>query len=265
MEINVLNMSKDGLNCTFMTKGITITYANTLRRIFVENIPVLAIEDVEFRKNNSILYDEMIALRLGLIPLLTDLKTYEQAPEDYKTAEDLNVKQKVSLTLKAKGPCTVYASELKSKDPTVKPIYPKIPIVTLLPGQELELEAIAVVNVGRIHAKWSPCLPFYSQKPEIKIKKKVENAKEVIENQPDNIFILKNNTLAVNNDKILSSRLVEESVALCKPTGAVELSYSDDEIIFTIESWGQLKCKEIIIEGLKQLNLMCDDFAKTLK
>lgn len=265
MEINVLDMSKDGLKCTFITKGITVTYANTLRRIFIENTPVLAIEDVEIKKNNSILYDEMIALRLGLIPLTTDLKTYEQAPDKYKSIEDLNAKQKVSMTLKAKGPCTVYASELKSADPSVKPIYPKTPIVDLLPSQELELEAIAVVNVGRVHAKWSPCLAYYTQKPEIKIRKKIENAKEVIDNQHDKIFILKNNTLVVNNDTILSSRLVEEAVALCKPEGAVELKYSEDELIFTIESWGQLKCKEIMIEGLKQLTLMCDDFAKTLK
>ncbi len=265
MEINVLEKSKDGMKISFIMKGVTLSYANALRRVFIQNIPVLAIEDVEIRKNNSILYDEMVAHRLGLIPLSTDTKTYEQAPDEYDNVDDLNAKQKVSMTLKAKGPCTVYASDLKSKDPGVKPIHPKTPIVKLLAGQEIELEAIAVMSVGRIHAKWSPCLAYYKNKPSVKVKKKVENIKEVISKQTEKIFILKNNNLIVNNDIILKSNLVEDTIALCKPEGAIELTYNEDEIIFTIESWGQIKCKEIVIEGLNQLSGHCDEFAKLLK
>ncbi len=48
-----------------------------------EEVPTMAIEDVEFRKNNSILYDEIIAHRLGLVPLKTDLKSYN-LPEKCK-------------------------------------------------------------------------------------------------------------------------------------------------------------------------------------
>ena len=54
---------------SFEMSGTDISYANTLRRLFMNDVPVLAIEDVEFRKNDSGLYDEMVALRLGLIPL----------------------------------------------------------------------------------------------------------------------------------------------------------------------------------------------------
>ena len=53
MEINLLEKSKDGMKCTFILKGVDLTYANGLRRIFIENVPVLAIEDVEMRKNSS--------------------------------------------------------------------------------------------------------------------------------------------------------------------------------------------------------------------
>jgi DNA-directed RNA polymerase subunit D len=265
MEVNLLSRSKDDMKCTLLLKGISTAYANSMRRSFIENVPVLAIEDLQIKKNNSALYDEIIAHRLGLIPLKTDMSTYEQAPDDYKNPDDLNVKQKVVLTLKAKGPGMVYASEIKSQDPAIKPVYPKMPIVNLLQGQEFEFEAVAIMGVGRIHAKWSPCLAYYRQKPIIEVKKKVDNAKEVIDNQPDKIFILKNNNLVVDSEKILSSNLVEEAVSLCKPKGSVALTYSDDEIIFTIESWGQITCKEIILEGLKQISLMCDDFTKALK
>jgi DNA-directed RNA polymerase subunit D len=265
MEVSILSRSKDDLKCTLLFKGVSVAYANSIRRAFIENVPVLAIEDVEIKQNSSALYDEIVAHRLGLIPLKTDISTYEQAPDDYKNHDDLNVKQKVVLTLKAKGPGMVYASEMKSKDPAVKPVFPKTPIVELLQGQELEFEAIAVMSVGRVHAKWSPCLAYYRQKPIIEVKKKVENAKEVIEKQPEAIFILKNNTLSVNTEKTLTSNLIEEAVSLCKPEGSVLLNYSEEEIIFNIESWGQITCKEIITEGLKQISLMCDDFTKTLK
>ena len=265
MEISLLSRSKDDLKCTLLVKGVSTAYANSMRRSFIENVPVLAIEDLEIKSNNSALYDEIIAHRLGLIPLKTDLSTYEQAPDNYKTHEDLSVKQKVVLTLKAKGPGMVYASEIKSSDPAIKAVHPKMPIVNLLQGQELEFQAVAVMSVGRVHAKWSPCLAYYRQKPIVDVKKKVENAKEVIENQPDDVFILKNNNLVVNSEKVLTSNLVEEAVSLCKPKGAVTLDYSEDELIFTIESWGQITCKEIISEGLKQINNMCDDFVKALK
>jgi DNA-directed RNA polymerase subunit D len=264
MELNLLDKSKDGMKCSFILKGANLVYANALRRTFIENVPVLAIEDVEMRKNSSILYDEIVAHRLGLIPLTTDLKTYELPPADYKTTEDLSAKQKVVLTLKAKGPGIAYASDLKSKDPAIKPVFPKTPIVQLLAGQEIEVEATAVMGYGKNHAKWSPCLAYYKQKPIITIKK-VDNAKEVVDSQPDKVFMIKNGSLVVNNDQILSSNLVEECVALCKPEGSAVLEYSEDEIIFTIESWGQLSCKDILLEGLNQLNMQCDELAKLVK
>ena len=265
MDISLLDKSKDNLKQTFLMKGLSLSYVNVLRRTCMENVPVLAVEDVEIRKNSSILYDEIVAHRLGLIPLKTDLKTYERPPKDYKSTEDLSAKQRVLMTLKAKGPCTVYASDLKIKDPAVKPVYPKMPIVKLLAGQEIELEAAAILGKGKEHSKWSPCHVFYRQKPIINIKKKVENSKEVIEKQPDKIFIIKNSSLVVNNNLILTSNLVQDSVELCKPKGSVTLDYSEDEVVFTIESWGQLSCKEIMLEALNQLNNECDEFAKLLK
>ena len=75
MEIRVLSNEKEEGKLSFIAKDITPAFANTLRRIIADEVPTMAIEDVEFTKNNSILYDEMIAHRLGLIPLSTDLKS----------------------------------------------------------------------------------------------------------------------------------------------------------------------------------------------
>ena len=79
MEVRALD--KESLKISFLVKGISPYFANTIRRAIVEEVPTLAIENVEFRKNSSILYDEMVAHRLGLVPLKTDLKSYNYYKE----------------------------------------------------------------------------------------------------------------------------------------------------------------------------------------
>ena len=49
--------------------------ANAVRRSVAE-VPTLAIDEVEIYKNDSPLYDEMLALRLGLVPLKTEKGNY---------------------------------------------------------------------------------------------------------------------------------------------------------------------------------------------
>src|SRR3989344_4066327 len=81
MEIKLLENNKKEGKVSFMIKKTSPAFANSLRKYILEKVPAMAIEDVEFRKNGSILYDEMIAHRLGLIPLSTDLKSYNLPQE----------------------------------------------------------------------------------------------------------------------------------------------------------------------------------------
>jgi len=160
MEIKLVENQEKKNRLVFSVKGVDTAYANTLRRIMGFEVPVMAIEDVEFRKNTSILYDEMIAHRLGLIPLSTDLKSYNMMSE-CKCKGAGCASCTVKLILKVQGPCTVYASDIKSKDPEIKPLYGKMPIVKLLEGQELEFEATAVLGQGKEHSKWATGLVYY--------------------------------------------------------------------------------------------------------
>ena len=73
-SIEIISTGKE--EATFFLRGVDAAFANSIRRTIMEDVPTIAIEDVEFRKNSSVLYDEMAAHRMGLIPLTTDLQSY---------------------------------------------------------------------------------------------------------------------------------------------------------------------------------------------
>ena len=159
MEIQKLQHTENELQ--FLLKEITPGLANMLRRIMIAEVPALAIEEVNFIKNDSALYDEIVAHRLGLIPLKTDLSSYE-LKESCSCKGAGCAKCQLVLSLKAKGPCTVYSSEIQSQDPKVKPVYSNMPITILQKTQKLEFEAVAILGQGKQHAKFSPCLAYYT-------------------------------------------------------------------------------------------------------
>src|SRR3989344_4115937 len=229
MEIRLLEQDKEKIS--FLLKGATASYVNALRRYIMEEVPVMAIETVEFRKNSSILYDEMIAHRLGLIPLTTDLKSYT-LPEKCKCGGKGCARCQVKMTLSAKGPSIVYASDIKSKDSAIKPVFPEMPIVTLIKGQSLELEATAVLGKGKIHSKWTPALAYYKHKPIIEVGN-VKNPEEIVEKTHGSIFEIKGGKLEVIKDNLFKYDLAGVLEEVSK--GEVKVKYGND-IVFYIES-----------------------------
>lgn len=261
MEVRVLENNKEEGKLSFILKDVDAAFVNALRRLIVEEVPTMAIEDVEFRKNSSILYDEIIAHRLGLMPLKTDLKSYN-LPEKCKCKGEGCARCQLNVTLKpSKGVGTVYASEIKTKDSAVKPVYGKMPVVKLLKGQELELEATAVLGRGKEHAKWVPGLVYYKYKPIIEIGN-VKNPEAVVEACPLDIFEIKDNKLVVNKDKLLKCTLCEACVDVDEN---IKLNFNDKEFIFYMESWGQLSCKEIINEAVRIFDEKLDEFSELTK
>ena len=133
--------------------SIEESLANAIRRS-LNQIPVFAINELEISKNDSPLYDETIAHRLGLVSLKMEKKTDE--------------KKTYSLKLDTKKEGLVYAGELKGP---LKVVHGKTPITLLHKGQELNLVAKAKVGRGVEHAKFSPGIMFYRNISEIKINK----------------------------------------------------------------------------------------------
>jgi len=139
-------------------KGVPLQYANALRRICLNGVPVFAIDTVDVIENSSVMSDEGIAHRLGLIPIRTDLKRFAEpskCPCQSKTGcSNCRVMLVVDSGI-ADTTRTVTSAELSSEDDTIKPVSDKVPIVQIAPGQNIKLEAYARLGRGSDHAKWN--------------------------------------------------------------------------------------------------------------
>src|SRR3989344_4768194 len=245
MQISLIRKDKENMKASYLVKGSTAAYMNLLRRTIMNLVPVMAIEDVEFRKNSSVLYDEMLAHRLGLVALTTDLKSYI-LPEPIDGQMEYTAKNSVKLTLKAKGPGTVYASDLKSKDPAIKPVFPKTILTELLDEQELEIEAIAVLGKGVQHAKWCPALANYYHNPIITVNNNSQKLEECKSKLPPQIF---DKNGKVDKELIIGFNLVDAVDGICEEV--VKVEYEQENFVFNLESWGQLNAKEIINKAME--------------
>ncbi|MBN1275594.1 DNA-directed RNA polymerase subunit D [Candidatus Woesearchaeota archaeon] len=258
MDISVEHKDKHQL--ILRVKGTSPTYMNTLRRVMMTEVPVLAIEDVEFRKNSGALYDEVVAHRLGMLSIKTDLKSYG-LPSKCKCKGAGCAQCQVKMTLQATGPKTVHADDLKSKDPKAVPVHGKTPILKLLEGQEIELEATAVMGQGKEHAKWSPGLVHYKEYPHLTIKKQPENAKELAERYPE-VLEIKGGKLNINEKGLVHHDVQEAIVA--ESRGAIAVKYEED-YLFYVETWEQLAPKEIINEAFTVLDEQLDEVKALIK
>jgi DNA-directed RNA polymerase subunit D len=257
--MEVLKKEEDKI--VFRMSGVSPAFANMLRREIIESVPVMAVEDVEFRENSSALYDEVLAHRLGLIPLITDLKSYT-LPAKCKCGGEGCARCQVKLVLKAKGPCTVYASDIKSKDPNVRPVYPKMIVAKLLKSQEIELEATAVLGQGKDHMKFASGLAFYHSDFEFKQSRKLDNADEIARKCPAGVFKAENGKLVPLDE---SKSDLYESCLEFAPQDAVSVREIPGSVIFTVESWGQISPKEMLVEGCESFISQIDEFEGLFK
>lgn len=156
-SVDILERADEKIVIKF--KNVPRQYINAIRRTSISEVPTLAIDDVVILENSSVMHDEAIAHRLGLIPLLTNLDRFVMPHEcDCKSTLGCS-KCRVLLVLDSEAnekTKVVMSGELVSEDELIKPVSKDIPIITLAPGQKLKFEAYARLGIGRDHAKWQP-------------------------------------------------------------------------------------------------------------
>ena len=151
-------ISKDSKKMSVKLKGVPLQYANALRRICLNGVPIFAVDTVDIIENSSVLPDEGLAHRLGLIPLKTDLSRFNEPSKCDCHSETGCSNCKVMLVLDSGDSDitrTIFTNDLSSEDDSIKPISDKIPIVQLAPGQKIKLECYARLGRGLEHAKWN--------------------------------------------------------------------------------------------------------------
>jgi DNA-directed RNA polymerase subunit D len=255
-SMNIKSISQKNEVSKFILQDSTVSFVNSIRRLILDEVTVMAIDTVEIRKNDSALYDEMLAHRLGLLPLTTDLKSYKLRSLCACEGEGC-LSCEVKLTLKKTGPCNVYASDLQTSDPKVRPAQDKMLIVKLFDGQEIDLVATATLGKGKEHAKFSAGYMTYKYLPKVTAPKdtNLEKLQKEI-----NVDIITNGK--IDSEKVILANL--DSLAPLFEEGVLKLDESDTDFIVTIESYGQLNPKELLFQAANEMEMKMNAFSKQL-
>lgn len=138
-----------GNKLSFKVADAELPLLNAIRRYSMVRVPIIAIDKVVMYDNTSSMFDEYVAHRVGLLPVLTPDNTPEEA--------------EIAFALDEVGPKVVYSGDVKTKDPEVKMAKDKIPIITLFEGQSLRFECTARLGNGKKHAKYQAGLAAYGE------------------------------------------------------------------------------------------------------
>ena len=267
MKIEVLEKNDNVLS--ILVKDADVTLMNALRRIALAEVPCMAIDEVVMIENSSILQDEIIAHRLGLTPLKTDLDSYN-LPEECKCQSEFGCSEcRVTLTLDAEakdGTRTVYSGEIVSENPEVVPVSDKVPIIKLAKSQKLKLEAYARLGIGKTHAKWQPVsMCAYKYYPKITTpKEKCPDCQKCVEICPKKVFSFKDGKVDVKD--LLACTLCMDCVEACpqKPS-PLTIEWDKNAFIMNIESTGALPPERVLKEANRLLDKQLNEFEEQIK
>ncbi len=253
IHIEKVSESKKENRLTLRVKGANEAFVNTIRRLIMEEVPTLAVEDVEIKDNNSALYDEMLALRAGLLPIKTDLANYS-LPKTAEEVTERSARCTLQIKLKSSKKGYVYAEEAESADPKCTFAQPKMPIVKLLSKQKLDITMIAVMGQGKVHTKWSPGWAFFRNEAQLNVGK-VKNPAAVAQQSTDGVLTIKGGKLEVDEQKALESNLLEYYTEL---DPAITIEYTGN-MILSVESLGQLSTKQMLSKSAEILVQKIDE------
>ncbi len=245
-----LEFVEDGeLRASFILRNASAAFANSVRRAMKSLVPTMAVDYVDIYLNTSCLYDEVLAHRIGLIPLITKLDKFNM-PEECSCGGEGCPNCQVSLRLNVEGPKLVYSGDFVSDDPETVPVYGNIPVVKLYKGQQLMIEAVARLGTGKEHAKYQPVsVCAYKIIPNIQVSSECSGCEECVKACPRSVLEFKDGEVKVKD--VLACSMCMECVNVCSE-GTIKVEETND-YLFTVESIGSMPVKNIIQKALEIL------------
>ncbi|MGC9210112.1 MAG: DNA-directed RNA polymerase subunit D [Acidilobus sp.] len=243
--------------------GFPVAYGNALRRLALSDVPTMAIDFVYFYDNETSVFDEIIAHRLGLTVLKSDeVLTKYGSPEECRNASENDEHCYAKVYLEAEASVDspglyVKASQLKFSDPLIKPAYPDTPIIYLAPGQRLHLVAYARLGRGYEHGKWSPAsvsVLRYATYVEYDADKVSSECLDCISAYPELVEAIQ----AGGKGRVeLGLNRTSSALRYCERTackGALRVIYDPSKLYLYIESTGALEPHRIVYEATRCLD-----------
>lgn len=283
-KIKIREVKDDYLK--FELRDTDVSMANALRRVMIAEVPTIAIDLVEIEVNSSVLNDEFIAHRLGLIPLTSERAMSMRFSRDCDACDGDGQCEFCSVEFHLRAKCLtdhtldVTSKDLYSSDHTVVPVdfsdssgfdsseQRGIIIVKLRRGQELRLRAIARKGIGKDHAKWSPAATVtFMYEPEIHINEDLmetltlEEKQAWVESSPTRVFDIDPNTqqvIVVDAEAYTyDDEVIKKAESMGKP-GLVDIRAKEDSFIFTVESTGAIKASQLLMNAIEVLKQKLD-------
>ncbi|XP_062375973.1 DNA-directed RNA polymerases I and III subunit RPAC1 [Sardina pilchardus] len=291
-RIDIVQMDENTME--FDMVGIDASIANAFRRILLAEIPTMAVEKVFIYNNTSIIQDEILAHRLGLIPIKADPRLFE-----YRNAGDEEGTEIDTIQLQLKVKCTmnpraakdsadprelylnhmVYSKDMKwmpignqadvFAEAGIGPVYGDILLAQLRPGQELDIVMHCVKGVGKDHAKFSPvATASYRLLPEITLLQPVEGEKAERLKRCFTPGVIE----VENKDGKQVARVANSRQDTCSREvlrhddlkDLVKLGRVRDHFIFSVESTGILPPDVLVSEAINVLLAKCQRFINEL-
>lgn len=277
MDIEIIEMADRKMK--FILKNSSPAMANALRRTLLSDIPKMAIDKVDFHlgpimddsgkeyESETPLFDEIIAHRLGMIPVPTDLSLF--VPQDKCTCGGSGCPScQIMYSLNKIGPCTVYSGDLMPLgDSSLKVKDEFIPIVELTDGQAILVYAYAYMGTARKHVKWQVCNGVgYRYFTRVSIDESKASDPEVLkcaEIAPE-VFSVEGGRLVVK-DPVACDQSKPEIIKIAETVNGVKFDYDDTAFVFKFETDGSMTAKQAFDKALEILVSESKDFKEQLE
>ena len=237
-EYEVTFIDRDETSARFLVRGVTPAFANGIRRAMIADVPTLSIDTVRVIENSSVMFDEQIALRLGLIPLST--------PDDYRPDDT------VTLAIDVEGPDTAYSSDLVSSDDQVQPTEENVPIIYLKEGQRLELEADAELGYGKDHAKHQGGVAVgYRHLQRVEV---VGEKSEYEDNDPHVI-----RGVIEEDGELVDTASFDNDLGQRYPEKELEVTDVPNAFVFDVETDGSMPIDDLVLKAAESLSVRAEE------